>query len=134
MPVTPDSMPGAVTPPPPTMPAPAPAPKPRNVCESPDPADQRACLTRRIESNDRELTSVYQALVRAVDARDGAPAVESLRTQQRDWLAQRDRQCRDAGSGDLWARERAACFAEASNARALELARALAAVRNAPPR
>ena len=135
VPMTPDSMPAAVTPPSMTpAPAPPPRPRPRNVCDSPDPADQRACLTQRIESNDRELTSVYQALVRAVDARDGAPAVESLRSQQRAWLAQRDRQCRDAGSGDLWARARASCFAEASSARALELARALAAVRNAPPR
>lgn len=114
--------------------APAPPPAPRNVCESPDPADQRACLAQRIEANDVELTSVYQALIRAVGDRDGAGAAEILRSQQRDWLQQRDRQCRDAGAGDLWAAERARCFARVSNARALELARALAAVRNAPPR
>lgn len=138
-PVVPVAPPVAVTPAPqapPRAPEPAQEAPPRtvgDVCESPAAADQRACLQQRIEANDQELNSVYGALMREVRNRDGDGAAEILRDQQRAWLDQRDRQCRNAGSGDLWARERAACFARVSDARALELARALAAARMARP-
>lgn len=100
-------------------------------CASPAMADQRACLDDLIASSDRELTSVYQALLRSVEERQGPAAVESVRERQRAWLQRRDGACRTpaAVDGQLWARERAGCMARQSDARALELARELAAVR-----
>lgn len=139
--------PAATTPPPATEPAPpveaapepaprepepAPAPRPANVCQSPDPADQRTCLDQRLASRDAELNSVYQALVQAVGERQGSTAVEALRSEQRAWLVDRDRRCQGAGSGALWAEERADCLGRISDARAFSLARELARVRSAP--
>lgn len=101
-------------------------------CASPALADQRACLDDLIAASDRELTSVYQELLRSVGERDGAEAVEAVRARQRAWLQRRDSACRSpaAVDGQLWARERAGCMARQSDARALELARELAAVRS----
>lgn len=104
----------------------------RNACDSPSIASQRACLTAMIEVSDRELTGVYQALLSAVRSRSGPDAEEHVRVQQRAWLVKRDQACRNpaARDGALWARERAACLARESDARALQLARALAAIRS----
>lgn len=111
---------------------PAPAVAAATGCASPAMADQRACLDDLLAASDRELTSVYQALLRSVEERDGAGAVEDVRSRQRAWLQRRDSACRSpaAVDGQLWARERAACMARQSDARALELARELAAVRS----
>lgn len=101
-------------------------------CASPAMADQRACLSGLIALSDRELTSIYQALLREVNERNGPEAVENIRVKQRAWLVTRDRACKSpaAQDGALWAQERAACLARQSDARALELARALAAIRS----
>lgn len=103
-----------------------------SACDSPSMSSQRACLGAMIEASDRELTGVYQALLRTVRARSGADAEEHVRVQQRAWLVKRDEACRSpaAKDGTLWARERAACLARESDARALQLARALAAIRS----
>ena len=103
-----------------------------SACDSPSMSSQRTCLSAMIEVSDRELTSVYQALLRAVRERSGADAEEHVRVQQRAWLVKRDAACRTpaARDGELWARERAACLARESDARALQLARALAAIRS----
>lgn len=119
----------------PPIPRPAPSVATGEGCSSPALDDQRECLNGLIRSSDAELTSVYQALLREIGERDGESAVESIRADQRAWLGARDRACRNpaARDGTLWARERAACLARQSDARALELARALAAVRNSRP-
>ena len=103
-----------------------------SACDSPSMASQRACLSAMIEVSDRELNGVYQALLQAVRTRSGEEAEEHVRVQQRAWLVRRDEACRNpsAKDGTLWARERAACLARESDARALQLARALAAIRS----
>lgn len=121
-------------PPPPEVPREA-APPPSAAatgCSSPAMADQRACLNNLIASNDQELNAVYGALIRTVEERQGEAAAERIRVDQRAWLNSRDRACRtpEARDGTLWARERAACLARRSDARALELARALASARS----
>lgn len=117
---------------PPAQQEPSPPAAGATGCDSPAMADQRACLNDLIASSDRELTSVYQALLRSVEERRGESAVEDVRSRQRAWLQRRDGACRNpaAVDGRLWARERAACMARQSDARALELARELANVRS----
>lgn len=113
---------------------PAEAPRPvANVCASPAPQDQRACFNRRLSARDAELNSVYQALMREVRERQGSRAAETLRAQQRAWIADRDRRCEGVGSDDfLWAEERVECLGRISDARAFSLARELARLRSAP--
>ncbi|MBA3891486.1 MAG: DUF1311 domain-containing protein [Gemmatimonadaceae bacterium] len=131
-PVTPTPPPASPQPPASGTTTPSPAVSTATGCASPAMADQRACLSDLISSGDRELTSVYQALLRSVEERRGAAAVENVRADQRAWLGRRDQACRTpaAVDGTLWARERGACMARQSNARALELARQLAEVRS----
>lgn len=123
------------TPAEPPVPRPAPIVATGGGCSSPALEDQRECLDEIIRSGDGELTSVYQALLREVGERDGESAVERIRADQRAWLGARDRACSSpaARDGTLWARERGACLSRQSDARALDLARALAAVRNSRP-
>ena len=95
-------------------------------CRSTASADQRACLLSRIERNDASLTRAYQALISEYRERAGGasepPTVQELRVEQRAWLVDRDRRCRErVGGGALWGAARAPCFAEESRQRAAEL-------------
>ena len=122
--------------PPLTMPDSASPPPPRpdsaarnvDVCDSPDSSDQHRCLMNAIDRNDVGLNGVYQRLITAlrrqagVQPDDPEPAtVETLRGAQRRWVEQRDVECRSAGTGLLYARERAACFADQSEKRKRDL-------------
>jgi uncharacterized protein YecT (DUF1311 family)/serine/threonine protein kinase len=99
-------------------------------CDSPD--DQQRCLMAAIERNDRELNSAYQRLIAAlrrqagVGSMDADPAsVDALSEAQRHWITTRDSACRNVGSGPLWAKVRADCFAGQSARRTEELNRRL---------
>lgn len=100
-----------------------------NPCDSPAAVDQRSCLNRAIVQNDAELNRTYQDLL-AQSRKSGGPELEQrFRQSQRDWVNQRDAECRGVGEGALWARERARCLAEQSDRRAAELRRNLSSLR-----
>ncbi len=100
-----------------------------NPCDSPAPVDQRSCLNRSIVANDADLNQAYQELI-AQSRKSGGPELEQrFREAQRSWVNQRDAECRDAGDGALWARERARCLANKSTARTAELKRNLNSLR-----
>ena len=97
-------------------------------CLSSESSSQRRCLLESIDKNDRELNRVYARLIAAYRRQVGAAAadpdpetVNSLRAEQREWVDKRDVECRDVGDGPLFARSRAACFAQKSTDRAREL-------------
>lgn len=99
-----------------------------DVCDSPVSADQQRCLMASVARNDHALNDVYQQLISALrrqaNVQPGDPdpqSVESLRGEQRRWLEDRDAQCHEVGSGALYARDRAACFADHTDARVREL-------------
>ena len=123
-----------------TPPPPRPAPRVTQpsqrqteaLCASPDANDQAECFRTRLAARDADLNSVYQALARELSARDGRAAVETLRYEQRAWLADRDRRCRDNASGGVWAPATVECMGRISDSRALTLARRLARVRSEP--
>ena len=101
-------------------------------CRSPAAADQHKCLMDAIDRNDGDLNNIYQKLIgtlrRQSSAAAGNPDPESvirLRASQRKWVDDRDAACRQVGSGRLYARERASCFAQQSANRARELQRVL---------
>ncbi|HJR62253.1 MAG TPA: protein kinase [Gemmatimonadaceae bacterium] len=101
------------------------------LCDSPVQTHQRACLFAHISDNDTALNRVYREMISELRARGEAPAgqrepesVTRLRTEQREWLAWRDTECRRRSresEGELWAPARAQCFAEFSAARVKEL-------------
>lgn len=94
-------------------------------CDSPTAVDQRSCLDLAIARNDVDLNRIYQELI-AQSRRSGGPELEQrFRQAQRDWVVQRDVECRGAGDGALWARERARCLATHSDKRTEELRREL---------
>lgn len=98
-------------------------------CDSPAPTDQRSCLNRSIAQNDADLNRTYQDLL-AQSRKSGGPELEQrFRQAQRDWVVQRDVDCRGAGDGALWARARARCLAEQSDRRTAELRRNLNSLR-----
>jgi uncharacterized protein YecT (DUF1311 family) len=104
-------------------------------CASPEPEDQRKCLTEAIDRNDRALNSVFAKLVAALRRQASAAAsdpdpdtVEELRAAQRKWLDERDAACHEVGEPPRFARERSSCFAQQSANRARELQRMLEAV------
>jgi uncharacterized protein YecT (DUF1311 family) len=100
-----------------------------NPCDSPAPVDQRSCLNRSIVENDADLNRTYQDLI-AQSRKSGGPELEQrFRQGQRDWVVQRDAECRGAGEGALWARARARCLAEHSDRRTAELRRNLNSLR-----
>ncbi|MDF1506203.1 lysozyme inhibitor LprI family protein, partial [Roseisolibacter sp. H3M3-2] len=123
-------------------PAPAPArpdsapaaPRTRAVsvaerCRSTVDADQRSCLFGQLPSIDARLTRVYQALIADYRRQAGGEreplTVRRLRSEQRLWLAERDRVCRlrtRERSGERWGAARLPCFRELSARRAAELA------------
>ncbi|MGI9075856.1 MAG: lysozyme inhibitor LprI family protein [Gemmatimonadaceae bacterium] len=97
-------------------------------CRSLALADQTACLLMLIERDAAELNHVYQMFIAALRRDAGGvrePAeVQLLRTEQRAWLAERDRVCRIrtlVSEDPLWGVKRAPCFAELSKRRANEL-------------
>jgi uncharacterized protein YecT (DUF1311 family) len=98
-------------------------------CDSPTPADQRSCLNRSIVQNDADLNRAYQDLL-AQSRKSGGPELEQrFRQSQRDWVNQRDAECRGTGDGALWARTRARCLADHSARRTAELQRNLNSLR-----
>jgi len=106
-----------------------------DVCRSPASSDQHQCLMNAIDRNDRELNSVYAKLIVALrrqagtGAGDADPdAVDELRATQRRWVDERDVACRDVGQSPLYAKSRAACFAQLSADRARVLQKMLDAV------
>ena len=97
-------------------------------CDSPAAVDQRSCLNRSIVANDADLNSTYQALI-AQGRKSGGPDLEErIRQSQREWVNQRDADCRaeTQSSGKLWARPVAKCLANYSDKRTAELRRQLA--------
>lgn len=98
-------------------------------CDSPAAVDQRACLNRSIVQNDADLNRMYQELI-AQSRKSGGPELEQrFRQAQRDWVNQRDVECRNVGEGALWAKARARCLAARSETRTAELRRNLNSLR-----
>lgn len=98
-------------------------------CDSPAPVDQRSCLNRSIVQNDADLNRTYQDLL-AQSLKSGGPELEQrFRQTQRDWVNQRDAECRGRGEGTLWAKARARCLADNSAKRTAELQRNLNSLR-----
>ncbi len=101
----------------------------RDPCNSPAAVDQRSCLNRSIVQNDADLNRTYQDLL-AQSRKSGGPELEQrFRDSQREWVNQRDAECRGSGEGSLWARARARCLAEMSDRRTAELRRNLSSLR-----
>jgi uncharacterized protein YecT (DUF1311 family) len=100
-----------------------------NPCDSPITADQQTCLRTSLAAADKRLSGIYRALIvelrRKENAGSGEPAsVTKLRASQREWLANRDAECRRRGRGKegaLWAYPRVHCLAQFSDQRANEL-------------
>lgn len=112
-----------------------PAPSSGDVCDSVEPGDQRNCLAGLIAKADRDMNVVYQKLIAALrrqanvsDADPDPASVEDLRSAQRRWMEDRDASCRGTGTGLLYARERATCFADRASSRATELQQQLDAI------
>lgn len=98
-------------------------------CDSPASVDQRSCLNRSIVQNDAGLNRTYQDLLEQ-SRKSGGPELEQrFRQSQRDWVIQRDADCRGVGEGALWARARARCLANQSEQRTAELRRNLNSLR-----
>lgn len=98
-------------------------------CDSPAAVDQRSCLNRSIVQNDADLNRTYQEVL-AQSRKSGGPELEQrFREAQRNWVNQRDVECRNAGDGALWARARARCLASRSETRTAELRRNLNSLR-----
>ena len=99
-------------------------------CDSPAVADQRACLNRYIVANDADLNRTYQELIGQARKSGGSDLEERIRQQQREWVNQRDADCRaETQSGRLWARGVARCLANYSDRRTVELRRTLSGLR-----
>jgi uncharacterized protein YecT (DUF1311 family) len=100
-----------------------------NPCDSPAAVDQRLCLNRSIAQNDADLNQTYQDLLAQSRKSGGAELEQRFRQAQRDWVNERDSECRGRGDGALWARERARCLADQSTKRTAELKRNLNSLR-----
>src|SRR5215210_2777374 len=94
-------------------------------CDSPAAVDQRSCLNRSIVQNDADLNRTYQELIAQSRKSGGTELEQRFREAQRNWVNQRDVECRNAGDGALWARARARCLAAHSETRTAELRRNL---------
>jgi len=102
-----------------------------DLCDSPTNADQRACLNRSIVANDADLNSTYQELIAQARKSGGPDLEERIRQAQREWVNERDVNCRPGtqSAGTLWARSVASCLAGYSAKRTAELRRTLAGLR-----
>ncbi len=144
---TPDSTPAAPTSP--TAPARPAANRPALTgaplaerCRSTNNTDQRACLLGQLRTVDGAMTRAYQQLIgdyrQAAGGEREPLTVRRLRSEQRLWLAERDRVCRlrtRATEGALWGAARIPCFRELATRRTTELAgRRGAAQSSAAPR
>ncbi len=98
-----------------------------DLCGSPEPADQRACLRAALEQPDNEVNDAYRLVIAGLrkqsnisdDAAD-PPSVEHVRSAQRRWLELRDATCHLVGMTTArYARQRAACY-NSQSARRLE--------------
>ncbi|MDP9203698.1 MAG: DUF1311 domain-containing protein [Gemmatimonadota bacterium] len=98
-------------------------------CDSPASVDQRSCLNRLIDQNDVDLNRTYQNLIAESRKVGGSELEERLRRAQRNWVDQRDVECRGSGEGSLWARGFARCLAGISAKRTAELQRNLDSLR-----
>jgi len=98
-------------------------------CDSPAAVDQRSCLNRSIAQNDADLNQTYQDLIAQSRKSGGSELEARFRESQRQWVNQRDAECRDIGQGSLWAKARARCLADRSTTRAAELKRNLNSLR-----
>lgn len=98
-------------------------------CDSPAAVDQRSCLNRAIVQNDTDLNRTYQELI-AQSRKSGGPDLEQrFRDSQREWVNQREAECRGTGEGAFWARARARCLADHSTKRTAELKRSVNSLR-----
>jgi uncharacterized protein YecT (DUF1311 family)/serine/threonine protein kinase len=89
-------------------------------CSSADEEDQQACLRGHIARNDVQLNRTYRELTSQL--REDSQAVDDLRTRQREWLSQRDADCRSrVDRSGTWAGAYAQCLAERSDERVREL-------------
>ena len=102
-----------------------------DLCDSPAPIDQRSCLNRSIVANDADLNRTYQELIEQARKSGGSELEERFRQSQRDWINERDANCRQSQDteGRLWARARARCLADYSSKRTAELQRNLSSLR-----
>lgn len=98
-------------------------------CDSPAAVDQRSCLNRSIVQNDADLNRMYQELIAQSRKSGGSELEQRFREAQRNWVNQRDVECRNAGDGALWAKARARCLAAHSETRTAELRRNLNSLR-----
>jgi uncharacterized protein YecT (DUF1311 family) len=101
-------------------------------CLSSEASSQRLCLTESIQRNDRELNRVYSSVIASLRRQSGVgtgdpdpDAVTELRATQRKWLDDRDATCREIGEEPLYAKSRAACYAQKATDRARDLQRKL---------
>ncbi len=94
-------------------------------CLSADSAKQHQCLTTSIAKNDRQLNAVYARLVAALSQRSNASAIDELNAAQEKWSDDRDSTCGGVGDEPLFAKSRAACYAQKATDRARELQRRL---------
>jgi uncharacterized protein YecT (DUF1311 family) len=107
----------------------SPASRSGDPCDSPAAVDQRSCLNRSIVQNDAALNATYQDLIAQSRKSGGSELEDRFRQSQRDWVIQRDNECRGVGEGALWARARARCLASHSERRTAELRRNLNSLR-----
>lgn len=92
-----------------------------DACDSRSAADQRTCLSNSIRENDVALNEAYRRVISALrrqanvsDNDPDPPSVDQLRRTEQSWLEWRDATCRTVGDQPLYARSRAACFAQES--------------------
>ena len=101
-------------------------------CDSPSMTDQRYCLNRSIVANDADLNHIYQDLLAQARKSGGPDLEERFRQSQREWVNQRDSDCRaqtPAADGKLWARPLGRCLADYSARRTAELRQSLSNLR-----
>ena len=110
-----------------------------DACDLPNPASQQQCLISEVDRNDRPLNSTYEQLIGAMRHRSNAQAndadpssVDSLRRSQRRWAESRESTCRGVGTGPLFARARAQCYADIGAKRTSDLSTHLASIPGAP--
>ena len=79
--------------------------------------------------NDADLNRTYQELLAQSRKSGGSELEARFQEAQRQWVNQRDAECRDIGQGSLWAKARARCLADRSGSRTAELKRNLNSLR-----
>jgi len=110
-----------------------------DACDLPNPTSQQQCLISEVDRSDRALNNTYERLIGAMRHRSNAQAndvdpssVDSLRRSQQRWAEARESTCRNVGSGPLFARVRAQCYADIGAKRASDLSSHLASIPGTP--